>query len=57
MYFEQDKKTYYRFPSQGSVQNLNAKFYFPEKPYATGESTHYNNSDSKSKARDSYIHS
>lgn len=58
MYFEPDKKTFYRFPSQSSVQDFDAKFYFPEKPYATGESIHNNHvTENRSRTRDSYLHS
>jgi hypothetical protein len=32
MYFEQSKKTYYRFPSTNSVNDLDSRYYFPEKP-------------------------
>jgi hypothetical protein len=34
MYFEPTttKKTYYRFPSASSIQNLDSRYYFPEKP-------------------------
>ena len=42
MYFEPVKKTYYRFPSANSVQNYDAKHYYPEQPYASGENNHYN---------------
>lgn len=37
MYFEPSKKTYYRFPSSNSIQKMDQKFYFPEKPYENGE--------------------
>ena len=42
MYFEPAKKTYYRFPSANSVQNYDARHYYPEQTYASGENTHYN---------------
>lgn len=32
MYFEPTKKTYYRFPSTNSIQELDSKYYFPDKP-------------------------
>lgn len=35
MFFEPSKKTYYRFPSITSVNNLDSRFYFPEKPIHT----------------------
>ncbi len=41
MYFEADKKTYYRFPSINSIHEMDLKYYFPEKPYASGESIRY----------------
>ncbi len=31
MYFEPIKRTYYRFPSSNTIQDLDAKYYFPEK--------------------------
>lgn len=37
MYFEPSKKTYYRFPSSNSIQEMDLKYYFPDKPYANGE--------------------
>lgn len=37
MYFEPSKKNYYRFPSVSSIHEMDSKFYFPEKPYASGE--------------------
>lgn len=39
MYFEPSKKNYYRFPSSTSIQELDKKYYFPDKPYASGEIT------------------
>ena len=41
MYFEPAKKTYYRFPSSTSINNLDSRYYFPEKPHATGENIRY----------------
>ena len=41
MYFEPVKKTYYRFPSRTSIQNFDEKHYFPDKPYANGENTRF----------------
>jgi len=35
MYFEPTKKTYYRFPSSNSINNLDLKYYFPEKSRAS----------------------
>ncbi len=32
MYFEPPRKTYYRFPSARSVNDLDSKHYFSEKP-------------------------
>ncbi len=39
MYFESSKKTYYRFPSTNSINEMDSKYYFPEKPYASGDNT------------------
>ncbi len=41
MYFESDKKTYYRFPSINSIHEMDLKYYFPEKSYASGEAIRY----------------
>jgi hypothetical protein len=41
MIFEPTKKTYYRFPSASSINDLDSKFYFPDKPYASGENSHF----------------
>jgi hypothetical protein len=41
MYFEPTKKTYYRFPSLTSVHDFDSKHYYPDKPYSSGENTHY----------------
>lgn len=41
MYFEPTKKTYYRFPSTESIKDFDSKYYFPEKPYASGENSHF----------------
>ncbi len=41
MYFEPTKKTYYRFPSISSINDLDSKYYFPEKTYVSGENTHF----------------
>ncbi|MDF2537692.1 MAG: hypothetical protein K0S76_713 [Herbinix sp.] len=35
MYFEPSKKTYYRFPSTNSINDLDSRYYFPEKPIHT----------------------
>ncbi len=32
MYFEPSRKTYYRFPSNQSITELDSRRYFPEKP-------------------------
>jgi hypothetical protein len=53
MYFEPSKKTYYRFPSTNSIHEMDSKYYFPDKPYASGENIrqeaeadrHYERSD------------
>lgn len=37
MYFESPKKTYYRFPSTNSIHKMDSKYYFPDKPYSSGE--------------------
>ncbi|HWT75729.1 MAG TPA: hypothetical protein VN258_13570 [Mobilitalea sp.] len=37
MYFEPSRKTYYRFPSVNSIHEMDSKYYFPDKPYASGE--------------------
>lgn len=39
MIFEPSKKTYYRFPSSNSIHQMDSKYYFPDKPYASGENT------------------
>ena len=41
MYYESAKKTYYRFPSLNSVQNFDRRYYYPDQPYASGESLHF----------------
>lgn len=41
MYFEPTKKTYYRFPSISSINDLDSKYYFPEKTHASGENTRF----------------
>jgi hypothetical protein len=41
MIFEPTKKTYYRFPSVSSINDLDSKFYFPDKTYASGENSHF----------------
>ena len=46
MYFEPVKKTYYRFPSRTGIQNFDEKHYFPDKPYASGENTRFQESAS-----------
>ena len=46
MYFEPAKKTYYRFPSMNSINDLDSKLYFPEKTHVAGEETSF---DAKSK--------
>lgn len=42
MYFEPAKKTYYRFPSANSINKMDNRMYFPEKPSHAEESSHYN---------------
>jgi hypothetical protein len=37
MYFEPAKRNYYRFPSTNSINDLDSRYYFPEKTYAAGE--------------------
>lgn len=37
MYFDPSKKNYYRFPSSNSIHEMDLKYYFPDKPYASGE--------------------
>jgi len=39
MYFEPSKKNTYRFPSVNSIHEMDSKNYFPDKPFASGEST------------------
>lgn len=41
MYFEPTKRTYYRFPSSNSINDLDSRFYFPEKPQYSEEDTRY----------------
>lgn len=41
MYFEPAKKTYYRFPSSNSINDFDTRYYFPEKPHASGEDIRY----------------
>lgn len=41
MYFEPPRKTYYRFPSARSVNDMDSKFYFVEKPAHTEDDTRY----------------
>lgn len=40
MYFDASKKNYYRFPSINSVNQMDSKYYFPERPYSSGENSH-----------------
>ncbi|MDI9509330.1 MAG: hypothetical protein GX319_01090 [Clostridiales bacterium] len=42
MYFEPAKKTYYRFPSTRSVDELDNRMYFSEKPAHTTSDSHNN---------------
>ena len=51
MYFEASKKSYYRFPSMNSVTEMDSKYYFPEKPYESGENTRLSNKSSHPSAR------
>lgn len=49
MYFEpSSKKTYYRFPSTSSINDLDLKNYFPDKPHASGEDSRYSSRASES---------
>jgi hypothetical protein len=41
MYFEPTKRTYYRFPSSNSINDLDSRYYFPEKTHAVTEDTRY----------------
>lgn len=43
MYFEPSRKTYYRFPSNNSINDFDSRYYFPDKPYSSGEDTRYEN--------------
>ena len=42
MYFEPAKRTYYRFPSASSINEMDLKYYFPDKPYDSGENSSSN---------------
>jgi hypothetical protein len=44
MYFEPSKKTYYRFPSTDSINDLDSRYYFPEKPGHTIMDARFDNS-------------
>lgn len=37
MYYEPSKKTYYRFPSSNSIKEIDSRYYFPDRPYSSGE--------------------
>ena len=50
MYFEPTKKTYYRFPSVNSINDLDSRYYFPDKTHASGENTRF---ESKSESTSS----
>jgi len=54
MYFEATRKNYYRFPSASSVNEMDAKYFFPDKPYSSGESSHF---DSKVEGKQMHSHS
>ncbi len=41
MYFEPAKRTYYRFPSANSINDLDSRYYFPKNPHAIEEDTRY----------------
>ncbi|MBH1940084.1 hypothetical protein I5677_04135 [Mobilitalea sibirica] len=43
MYFQPSKKTYYRFPSTDSINALDSRYYFPDKPGYSQESTRLEN--------------
>lgn len=56
MYFDASKKNYYRFPSISSVNQMDSKYYFPEKPYQSGENSHLqSHSISQSEERSRYV--
>ncbi len=48
MYFEPDKKAYYRFPSANSVQKLDKRMYLPEKPTHAIDNSYDNHNTSYS---------
>ncbi len=37
MYFEPDQKNYYRFPSNNTINNLDLRYYFPDKKHTSEE--------------------
>jgi len=44
MYFEPTKRTYYRFPSNTSIQDFNTRYYYPDQPQAGDDIRHEGNS-------------
>lgn len=41
MYYEPSRKNYYRFPSFNSLQDLDLRYYFPEKTKLSEEDAHF----------------
>lgn len=56
MYFESSKKNYYRFPSLNSIQDLDSRYYFPEKTKLSEEDAHFKShmDDSASTSKSDY---
>ncbi len=56
MYFKPTQKTYYRFPSLNSINDLDSRYYFPDRTHATGESSRFENkSENYVSEHDNYI--
>jgi hypothetical protein len=56
MYFEPSKKIYYRFPSTNSINDLDSRYYFPEKPSHTEFDTRLESAyTNRSSHRESYL--
>lgn len=57
MYFEPAKKTYYRFPSTSSINDLDSRYYFPEthKPGDEDDTRFENKSHYSLKSQDQYL--
>ena len=56
MYFNASKKNYYRFPSKDSVNEMDSKYYFPDKPYASGDNTRMTgNADNPASERGRFV--